>query len=90
MAEKGSHGKINSGSYKVSKSGSVRQAGEMPSGDNSSSRGATARAGTLGSNKGDGTNSRGHWYDSYQSGGLGKMAQKFKPTTKGGKVRGGG
>lgn len=81
---------INSGKYAVKKTGSVRQAGVLPSGDASTSRGATARAGTLANSKGGGTNGRTHWYDEFQSGGVGKMVQKFRPTTKGGKVRGGG
>lgn len=82
---------INSGRYKVTKTGAVRQAGQLPAGDGSTARGATARAGTLGNDKGGGgSNERGHWYDSFQSGGVGKMVQKFRPTTKGGKVRGSG
>jgi hypothetical protein len=76
---------VNSGKYKVSKSGSVRQAGALPEGDGSVSRGATARAGTLASDKGGGGDSRQHWYDSYAGG----TKQKFRPTTKGGSVRGG-
>ena len=82
--------KINSGRYKVSKTGAVRQAGVLPAGDASTSRGATARAGTLASDKGGAGNGRTHWYGAYEEGGLGKMAQRFRPTTKGGKVRGGG
>jgi hypothetical protein len=87
MAEKASSGKINTSSYKVSKSGSVRQAGELPAGDASTSRGATARAGTLANNsggEGGSGDSRQHWYGSFADG----TRQKFRPTTKGGKVRG--
>lgn len=76
---------VNSGKYKVSKSGSVRQAGALPEGDGSTGRGATARAGTLASDKGTGGNDRQHWYGSFAEG----TRQKFRPSTKGGSVRGG-
>lgn len=76
---------VNSGKYKVTKSGNVRQAGALPEGDGSTSRGATARAGTLGNDKGTSGNDRQHWFTSYAEG----TKQKFRPTTKGGSVRGG-
>lgn len=85
MAEKASVGRVNSGSYTVKKSGSVRQAGELPAGDASTSRGATARAGTLSNNNGEGGSGPSHWYGSFAEG----TSQKFRPTTKGGSVRGG-
>jgi len=80
--------RINKSGYTIKKSGDVRQAGQLASGDGSTSRGATARAGTLASNTGSSGNDRQHWYGSFQEGGMG--LNKFKPTTKGGKVRGGG
>ena len=76
---------INKSGYTVKKTGDVRQAGQMASGDASTSRGATARAGTLASDKGGGGNERSHWYTAFAEGGK----QKFRPTTKGGSVRGG-
>lgn len=79
---------INKSGYKVTKTGDVRQAGTVASGDASTGRGATARAGTLASSKGSSGNERTHWYASHQEGGMG--LNKFKPTPKGGKVRGGG
>ena len=86
MAEKASVGKVNSGKYTVSKSGSVRQAGQLPAGDASTSRGASARGGTLANDNGSGSGPS-RWRGSYSEGGLGtNVVQRFRPTTKGGKV----
>lgn len=79
---------INQSSFKPRKTGAVRLEGQLTSGDASTSRGASARGGTLASSKGDGSNSAtGTYKASYSEGGLGKMPQKFRPTTKGGKVK---
>jgi hypothetical protein len=81
---------INQSGYKVKKTGDVRQSGTIAEGDGGTSRGATARAGTLASAKDGGGDDRQHWYPAYSHTGspVGRTPQKFRPTTKGGKVRG--
>lgn len=74
--------RINKSGFSLKRSGSVRQAGQIPSGDASTGRGATARAGTLASSKGDGGDGGQHWKASFAEG----TRQKFRPTvSKGGK-----
>lgn len=83
MADKGAD-RINKGSFSLKKSGSVRQAGQIPAGDGSTSRGATARAGTIASSNGEGGDGGSKtWKGSFAEG----TKQKFRPTTKGGKIR---
>jgi hypothetical protein len=81
-AEERAVGDINKSGYKAGKSGSVRQAGQIPAGSGSTGRGATARAGTLASSNGEG-GGPGHWKASFAEG----TKQKFRPTTKGGKIK---
>jgi hypothetical protein len=75
--------RVNKGGFKVTKSGSVRQNGTMPAGDGSTGRGATARAGTLASDKGGDSVGPSHWKTSFAEG----TRQKFRPSTKGGKIK---
>lgn len=72
---------INKSGYKVSRSGGIRQAGQIPAGDGSTSRGASARAGTLASSNGE-SSGPSHFRQAYAQG----TKQKFRPTvSKGGK-----
>ena len=75
---------INKAGYTVKKTGGVRQAGQIAEGDASTSRGATARAGTMASDKGGSGEGTKHWYGSFAEG----TKQKFRPT-KSGSIRGG-
>ena len=61
----------------------MRQAGVLPSGDGGTGRGATAKAGTLASSKGDGGNGPVHWKTSFAEG----TKQKFRPTPGRGSVK---
>lgn len=73
---------INASKYKVTKSGDVRQAGKLPTGDASTGRGSTARAGTLASSTGGDGSGGVHYKTSFAEG----TKQKFRPTvSKGGK-----
>jgi hypothetical protein len=78
---------INKSGYKVSKSGGVRQAGQLPAGDASTGRGSTARAGTLASDNTASGDRTGPYAPAFSEGGLGKMPQKFRPTPGRGKVK---
>jgi hypothetical protein len=76
---------INKSGYKVTRSGSVRHAGQLAEGDASTGRGSTAREGTLASSNKGGSGEGGvHFRQPFASG----TKQKFRPTTKGGKVTG--
>jgi len=84
--------RINQSGFKLSRSGSVRQAGTVAEGSGGTGRGATARAGTLGSGSGTSGNDMKHWYKAYSAQGspVGAMPQKWKPTPGRGSVRGSG
>jgi len=75
--------RINQGSWKVTKSGSVRQAGQLPTGDGSTGRGSTAREGTLGNSKGDTGSETVTFTPAFAYG----TKQKFRPTPGRGPVK---
>lgn len=78
---------INKSGYKITKSGSVRQAGTISEGDASTGRGATAREGTLPSNNNrDIAEGQKTYKPAFSSGGLGTKSQRFRPTPGRGKV----
>jgi len=83
MANDKSPDRINGSKYTVTKSGSVRQAGQLVGGDGSITRGSTARAGTLGSDNTGGGDQTGPYKPSFAEG----TRQKFRPTPGKGKVK---
>lgn len=82
MAE-GSGKGINAAKFPPRKSGPVRQAGQLPSGDGSTGRGAVARGGTLSSSSGDGGDGGQNFKASFAEG----TKQKFRPTPGKGSVK---
>lgn len=83
MAEKSAGKGINAAKFPPRKSGPVRQAGQLPGGDGSTSRsGGTAKAGTLASSRGDGDGGT-----TYKASFAEGTKQKFRPTPGRGSVR---
>jgi hypothetical protein len=81
---KDSNGKgINAPKFPPRKTGPVRQAGQLPTGDGSTGRGSVARGGTLSSSKGEGGSEGVHYKPSFAEG----TKQKFRPTPGRGSVK---